>query len=149
MARFACDLRREGLDPRLEQASKTGDAMAVRLARALQVQALAAAGRTEEMRQAITAHAASLESKPAHAEWRLLDQMGTAIIQHESDKTWTADSGHRTPLGSLGQFHAVEPPPATDDSLLDDLGDAPAGPPAAEPPQPTSNNAASPQEPQA
>jgi hypothetical protein len=88
----------------MEQASRTGEASAVRLARALQVQTVLAAGRTEEAKQAIAAHAASLDKTPAHAEWRLLDQMGTAMIQHESDKIWTQDTGHRTPLGSLGQL---------------------------------------------
>lgn len=115
----------EGADPWavLQSAARAGEQAGVRLARALQVQALSAAGRAEELRQAVAAHGESIKTSPANPQWRLLDQMGTAMIQHESDKLWTQATGHRTPLGALGTFYQAQAAPELDDSLLDDLGD--------------------------
>lgn len=114
----------EGADPwaELEQATAAGEKSAVRLARAFQVQAAATVGNDEVLRAAIAAHGESVENSPANPDYALLDRYGTHIVRHESDKIWTQDTGHRTPLGGLGTFYTTQEAPV-DDSLLDGLED--------------------------
>jgi hypothetical protein len=113
----------EGSDPwaALAIASETGEGHGIRLARAFQVQILEASGRDAELREAIAAHAASLATTPSDPDWKLLDTYATQMILHVSDRIWTAERGHRTPLGELGTFW--EPPAQTDedDEVFDDL----------------------------
>lgn len=113
----------DGVDPWaiLEEAATEGQAQGLRLARAFQVQAAAASGRDDVLRAAIAAHAESLATTPSHPDYKLLDNYATLIIQHESDKIWTRDTGHRTPVGELGTFYEAEPESEVDDSLLEDL----------------------------
>ena len=113
----------EGNDPwdTLAAASELGEASGVRLARAFEVQILDIVGRDDEARVAIAAHAASLESTPSDPDWALLDSYATRMILHISDRAWTNDRGHRTPLGALGTFY--QPPVEIEeyDDLFDDL----------------------------
>ena len=113
----------EGSDPwdALAVAAATGESSGVRLARAFQVQLLDATGRDDEVRVAIAAHAESLENTPSDPEWALLDSYATRMILHISDRAWTTDRGHRTPLGGLGTFY--QPPQEIEeyDDLFDDL----------------------------
>lgn len=113
----------EGVDPweSLAAAAQMGEAAGVRLARAFQVQILDAVGRRDDVRQAIEAHAASLESTPAQADWELLDAYATEMIRHVSDRLWTMERGYRTPLGALGTFPEDSTAPAEDDAMFDDL----------------------------
>lgn len=106
----------------LERAAERGDKAGVRLARALQVQALGMAGRREEQHRALVGLADGIEAQDANPRWRLLDATGTLIALHESDKMWTKATGHRTPAGKLGTFDSVKESMSIDDSLLDDLG---------------------------
>jgi hypothetical protein len=108
----------------LRAAAKLGQDQAVRLAGAFLVQAAAGAGRADELRRAITEHAESLKAKPAADDYRMLDRYATLLIQHESDKLWTARTGHRTPMGALGTFPeeaTKTKPPADDDRILEGL----------------------------
>ncbi|MBN1947419.1 MAG: hypothetical protein JW797_17240 [Bradymonadales bacterium] len=115
----------EGDDPwsSLEAATAIGDAHGVRLARAFQVQILEASGQESQVREAIAAHAASCAVLPSHPDWQLLDSYATRMILHISDRAWTQDRGHRTPLGALGTFW--QPPVEVEqyDDLFDDLLD--------------------------
>lgn len=116
----------EGTDPGLvlaESAAK-GDAAGVRLARAFQVQTLATVGDIDGLRAAITAHAAA---RAADARDRdphgLLNSYATLLIQHESDRLWMDEVGHRTPAGGLGTF-PVDPEASLEFEGVDDLLDA-------------------------
>lgn len=130
----------------LSNATRLGDAQAVRLARAFAVQANAAAGRDTAVRDAITQHALALKDRSAAEAWRMLDSYATRLIEHESDKLWTQATGHRTPTGRLGAFW--DDSQATDDDGMFDaqsLGDAPIAPPS-HAPAPVAVNALPPSE---
>jgi hypothetical protein len=116
----------EGTDPKqvLADAAAKGDAAQVRLARAFQVQTLATLGDMDGLRAAITAHAeASAADTRARDPRGLLNTYATLLIQHESDRVWMAEAGHRTPAGALGTF-PVDPEAALDLEGVDDLLDA-------------------------
>lgn len=115
----------EGADPwaLLEAAVKKGEAKGVRLARAVHILAAEAAGRPEDVRQAIRDHAASLEKTPADPNWQLLDANATLVVTHVSDRLWTQGKGHRTPLGGLGTFWDAEGVEEGGDDLLDDIAE--------------------------
>ena len=116
----------EGVDPWsvLSEAAAKGETDRVRLGRALQIQALATVGETEQLKQAIRDHAAALDDAEPDPSWALLDSFGTALIRHESDKLWMSSVGHRTPLGALGTF-ADDPSPADAlDPALDGILDS-------------------------
>jgi len=116
----------EGTDPRetLEASAAAGDAAGVRLARAFQVQTLATLGETASLRSAIEAHAAAAAADTRTRDPRgLLNAYATLLIQHESDRLWMADAGHRTPAGALGTF-PIDPEAALDMEGVDDLLDA-------------------------
>ncbi|RMG18173.1 MAG: hypothetical protein D6729_07405 [Deltaproteobacteria bacterium] len=100
----------------LESAAKRGEEAGVRLARAFQIVALSGSGRTGALRAAIARHARSLAERAPDPKWRLLDRFATLMIRHESDRIWTRERGHRTPLGALGTF-----PQEGDDSVDTDL----------------------------
>jgi hypothetical protein len=125
----------EGSDPWavLTEATRLGEADGVRLARAFQVQILEATGREGEVREAITAHAAS-SSRPTDPDWRLLDSYATRMILHVSDRLWTAERGHRTPLGALGTFGPAQAEERPDDALFDDLFETLEEPPPVDAP---------------
>ena len=106
----------------LEAATAAGETAAVRLARAFQAQAAATVGREDVLRGAISQHGTALEATAATPQWSLLDRYGTLIVRHESDKIWTRETGHRTPMGALGTFHSSEDV-EVDDSLLEGLED--------------------------
>ena len=130
----------DGVDPRavLAESAAKGDAARIRLARAFQVQTLATLGDDTDLRAAIAAHAASLQT-PADPRFRMLDRYAHLLIRHESDKIWVAEAGHRTPGDHYGHFPS--PPAATGahDDLLDSLfgppEPAPAPAPAPAPPE--------------
>ncbi len=120
----------EGADPitMLAASAAVGDTQHVRLSRAFQVQTLSTLGDQALMREAIAAHAASLDpSAPgegaADPAWALLDAYATRMILHESDKVWTTETGSRTPMGRLGAFPGVVAPAGDDplDALLDSM----------------------------
>lgn len=112
-----------GEDPKkaLLEAVAAGDKAGVRLARALQVTALAGSGDDEATRQAITAHATALKQK-SNPSFRLLDAYGAAMTRHMSDRIWTKDKGHRAPTGDWGSFPEKAPVGGgEDDNMLEGL----------------------------
>jgi hypothetical protein len=122
----------EGTDPWqvLSDAVALSDLGGVRIARAIQIESLAAAGRQDDVKAAITAYAASLPAHPANPEYRLLDTNAHLIVQQMSDRIWTREIGHRTPANALGTFPAAAGAPAEEPGLFDGLDDAPAAPAA-------------------
>lgn len=118
-----------GEDPwaRLTAAAELGESKGMRLARAIQIESLAAAGRLEDVRAAIKTYAESRDRTPTYAAFRLLDQNGLMLVQQMSDRLWTREAGHRTPLGALGTFPGAAAPATEDASLFEGLGgDTPA-----------------------
>ncbi len=119
----------------LEAAAVAGDATGVRLARAMQIESLNGAGRQDDVKRALAALAKSEAAVPSAAPFRLLDANAHLIALHMSDRIWVTQTGHRTPMGSLGTFPGGAA--AHEDSgLLDDLGGAPPAAPAAAPATP-------------
>ena len=89
----------DGGDPwqLLEEAAESGESSGIRLARAVQVQIAANAGREDDVRVGVISYAdsqANIEVNPAYA---LFDEYGRVVAQHESDLLWIAETGHRTP----------------------------------------------------
>ncbi|RME21503.1 MAG: hypothetical protein D6798_17960 [Deltaproteobacteria bacterium] len=86
----------------LEAEAAAGEASGVRLARAVQVMILANADRTDALRDALQAHARSLEQTPTAPEWAAMDQYALDVSRHELDRLWAAAEGHRAPsFGAL------------------------------------------------
>ena len=115
----------EGVDAwkNLEDAAALGREKGVRLADAMWVLGAAAAGREDDLKRAIVAHAASMTEKPPSGDFKLLDVYAHLIILHESDRLWTQATGHRTPPGALGTFYEPPTEEPADDSLFEGLDD--------------------------
>lgn len=117
----------KGKDPKetLSKAVLIGDKAGVRLARAMQVLAVAGSGDEKGLRDAIAAHGKSLETTKANPTWLLLDAYATALSRQQSDLIWMAEKGHRGPTAGLGKLpskpEAIDP--SEDADLLDDLDD--------------------------
>ncbi len=113
----------EGVDPWkvMAEATAVGISSGMRLAQVIEAQAIAAAGRTQQVRAAIVAHAKAIEARPAAGRFRLLDLNATLQVQVLSDRMWTEATGHRTPIGALGTFWDDEAG-EVDDGLLEGLG---------------------------
>ena len=107
----------------LNDAVAMADKAGVRLARALQVQALAGAGKSADAKAAITAHAKAAKARPAAKQWRLLDAYGLAMTRHMADLVWTRETGHRAPTGDFGDFPEAAKPDDADDDMLEGLGE--------------------------
>jgi hypothetical protein len=126
-----------GEDPwkRLAEATALGESKGMRLATSIRIESLAAAGRLEEVRTAITEAVAARSRTPTHPEYRLLDKNGFLLMQQMSDRLWTREVGHRTPSGALGSFPGVAGAATQEDSsLFEGLGE-----PASNPPAPATN----------
>lgn len=119
----------EGQDPFkvLEDSAQLADKSGIRLARAIQIESLNAAGRLEDVRGAITAFVKSRADTPVNEKYRLLDMNAQLIVQQMSDRIWTRETGHRTPQGALGTFPGAAA--AGDQSLFDDLDPIPPSAP--------------------
>jgi len=109
----------------LNQASQLGREKGVRLSHIFEAEAYNASSDTQGLKAVIQdfANAPVNVSK----QWQMLDVMAELYIQFFSDRLWTQDQGHRTPIRQLGQFWQAEPEePTNDDSSkvkidIDDL----------------------------
>ena len=112
-------------DPWQELAAATdmGERYRIRLANAFAILVHAAAGHEQQLRQSIKQAAHSFNTAPADGAWRLLDAYAARMITHESDKLWTAATGHRTPFAALGTFWNDAAASAPGDDLLQGLGE--------------------------
>ena len=122
-----------GEDPwkRLADATALGESKGMRLATAIRIESLAAAGRLEEVRTALTEAVESRNRTPTHPEYRLLDKNGYLLIQQMSDRLWTREVGHRTPSGALGTFPSTNAAATQEDSsLFEGLGEPTSNTPA-------------------
>lgn len=96
----------DGKDPfqYLERADRKGEQAGVRIAHVFHAMAASNAGDTEKVKAIIKAHAESLSNTPSNEEWRMVDEMATRNLLAISDRLWTQNQGHRTPIGGLGTF---------------------------------------------
>jgi hypothetical protein len=114
----------EGIDPwaQLEQAAALGDKQGLVVARAIQAQAAAAAGKLPLMRESISRLVQARQRHDAPPALKLLNVIAHRQVEALSDRLWTELTGHRTPNGALGTFWDIkEPESDEEDSLLDDL----------------------------
>jgi hypothetical protein len=91
-----------GTDPwqALSDAAAAGDRSGMRLARAIQVQVAANAGRTDDVKAGIRAFG-KVTTSPDHA-FRLLDVHASVLVRHQADLIWVKARGHRAPgIGPL------------------------------------------------
>ena len=114
-----------GVDPKtvLADSVKIGDAAGVRLARAMQVMAMAGSGDDKGLRAAIASHGKALKAKPSSREYRLLDTYATSLTRFQADLIWMNEKGHRGPTARLGELPAKAAPEDTkgDDELIEGL----------------------------
>lgn len=111
------------IDPvaKLREASKSGEALGVKMGWALLAQTGRGIGQTELVKEAIAAAASRNDAIETPALAKLLDKYALGMLTHFSDVQWTEDRGHRTPVGSFGTFFQAAPVVEEDDDLLDDL----------------------------
>lgn len=84
----------------LADAAARGDATGMRLARAVQAQVAANAGRSDDVKAAVRAFGA-VTATPDPA-YRLLDVHASVLVRHQADLIWVAARGHRAPgIGPL------------------------------------------------
>lgn len=89
---------------RLSQSSKQGANNGVRLAHVFEALAALNAGNTELVKDVIRAHVASIKSMPVRKDAAMLDRIATLTLRSISDRMWTEQTGHRTPMGRFGKF---------------------------------------------
>lgn len=130
----------EGVDPwqALDQAAERGQRSGVRIARAVQVQLLANAGRTQDLERAIAAFA-QVQAEPDPA-YKLLDVHAGVLVQHQADLLWVKERGHRAPAIAPPSVQGAAADPQ--ESLgPDPFGDDPfASEPASDPFAPTGDS---------
>jgi hypothetical protein len=98
----------------LAESAEKGEQSGVRVARAMQALIAGNSGVTEVVEAAIRAHRSSIDRTPQAPEWALLDQYATEVTLHESDRLWTAATGHRTERFGALPSDVVEQPTVPD-----------------------------------
>jgi hypothetical protein len=118
-----------GSDPwaELDAAVQRGEKQEVRLAGAIAVQAAINVGDEARLKDGIRRFGSTPAQDGAGAKYRLLDATAVRQVLAASDRLWTQATGHRTPVGSLGQFWDSTSTSTEDDTddLLDNLGETP------------------------
>ncbi|UZE96549.1 hypothetical protein [Alkalimarinus alittae] len=89
---------------RLETAQAKGEAARVRLPNVLYAMAAFTNGKDELVKDIIRRHADQVKRHPANPDYALIDTTATIQLQALSDRLWTENTGHRTPMGGLGTF---------------------------------------------
>lgn len=114
-----------GVDPwvKMANAEQQATQSGVRLAHAIAVIIADDTGHTEQARQAIRVHAASLKEHSSDPRYRLIDSLANQQILAVSDRLWTEGTGSRTPVGELGRFWDQKKEPALDLNIDDLLGE--------------------------
>lgn len=99
-----------------------GDAAGVRLASAFLVQTAETVGDDARVRDAVRHHFVEVP-EDLDPDYAMLDVYAGLIVRHASDRRWTAEVGHRTPLADLGTFPSDAQPetPDLDDDLFEDM----------------------------
>lgn len=105
---------------RLEQADILGERARVRMSHVFHVVSAYSKGDMERVRKVIKRHAEHIKEHDSNEQYRLFDAASTEVLTRISDKMWTENMGHRTPVGQLGSFWDEN---AADDIETVDLDD--------------------------
>ncbi len=114
----------EGVDPwaELAKARQMGMEEGVRLPSALDALVAYNDSNVDRVRAIIREHAESVQSTASNREYRMLDIMAGDLLLEVSDRLWTENTGHRTPIGEYGTFWDDKKEEANlDQNLLDEL----------------------------
>ena len=114
----------EGVDPwaELDKARQLGMDEGVRLPSALDALVSYNDSNMQRVRNIIREHANSVQSTASNREYRMLDVMASDLLLELSDRLWTENTGHRTPIGEYGSFWDDKKEEVKlDQNLLDEL----------------------------
>ena len=114
----------EGVDPwsELTKARQMGMEEGVRLPSALDALVSYNDSNMIRVREIIREHAKSVQSTASNREYRMLDVMAGDLLLEVSDRLWTENTGHRTPIGEYGTFWDDKKEEVKlDQNLLDEL----------------------------
>ena len=118
----------DGVDPweALDEAAAAGDATGVRVARSIQVQLAANAGKDDTVDGAVRAFAAAASAE-GDPDFALIDAYAAMVVRHQADLSWTRARGYRaTVLGEL-PGDAADAPAGPDPFAEDPFGGDPFG----------------------
>lgn len=111
----------ESAEKRMEYAVRKAEKAGVRLAHVMQAIGYLNKGNEEGLRDTLRLHVKSKERKDPNPEYRMMDEMATAMLMSISDRMWTEATGHRTPTGGLGTFWDDQREAPVDTIDLDDI----------------------------
>ena len=106
---------------RLATAQRKGEEARVRLPNVLYAMAAYTNGKNDLVKDIIRRHAKDVEKHPANPEYALIDKTATIQLRALSDRLWTENTGHRTPIGGLGTFWDDKKESTVELMDLDDL----------------------------
>lgn len=106
---------------RLDAADKKGEKAKVRLTHVLHAMALYNKGDMEGLKNLLRKHVAQIKKYPSNPKYRMLDSVATATLTALSDRLWTENTGHRTPMGGMGTFWDDKKASGAEVMDLDDL----------------------------
>jgi len=106
---------------RLEAAQAKGEEARVRLPNVMYAMAAFTNGKNDLVKDIIRRHADQVKKHPADPEYMLIDTTATLQLQALSDRLWTENTGHRTPMGGLGTFWDDKKESNVEVMELDDL----------------------------
>lgn len=89
---------------RLKTAQEKGEAARVRLPNVFYAMAAHTKGKNDLVKDIIRRHADQVKKHPANPEYALIDKTATVQLMAMSDRLWTENTGHRTPVGGFGTF---------------------------------------------
>ena len=114
----------KGVDPweELAKARELGMQEGVRLPSALDGLVAYNDNNTSRVRTVIRQHAKSINSTAPSREYRMMDVLAADLLLEMSDRLWSENTGHRTPIGAYGTFwDDKKAEPELDQNLLDEL----------------------------
>lgn len=96
----------QGRDPwkTMDEGMKIGEEQGVRIVSGFVGGMALNSDNTPLLRDVIRRHAQSLKTTASNPDFRMVDSMATDMLTQLSDQMWTEATGHRTPMGSYGQF---------------------------------------------
>lgn len=115
-----------GKDPweSMKQAMRIGERQGVRLPHALYAMTAAIKADESRLRDAFRSYAATVERADfkENTRFRLVDRMGSMVVQNVADLYWTEHTGTRAPIGGLGSFWDDKGQAGKDEGVqIDDL----------------------------
>jgi hypothetical protein len=103
----------------MERVAERGERDGVRLGHVIWAMASVNSGDTANAKRAIRDFSSPPADFMANPKYRMLDTVAADILLAVSDRIWTEQAGHRTPVGGLGTF--PDDPPKRAAGGIDDL----------------------------